>query len=212
MPKRAIIGLSHLGLQTNLTEQQRDYLTKVNQSANGLRGIIDSMMNFSKLSQGELECVNTPFSLTRLLENLASASAVRAAERGLEMDIERDPNIPDTLVGDETHLGQVLSNFVSNAIKFTERGRVLLSVQLTDQADSSATVNFSVSDTGIGISEEQQAQLFEAFSQADNTITRQYGGTGLGLAIAQQLTRLMGGDIKLETKAGAGSIFSFSAA
>jgi CheY-like chemotaxis protein len=126
------------------------------------------------------------------------------------MVIERGPDIPDTLVGDAMRLGQVLSNFISNAVKFTEQGEVRLSLRLLNKTHRSATVNFAVSDTGIGISEEQQEQLFEAFSQADNTITRQYGGTGLGLAIARQLTRMMGGEIKLETKPGKGSTFSFS--
>jgi signal transduction histidine kinase/CheY-like chemotaxis protein len=209
-PMNAIIGLTHLGLKTDLTEQQRDYLAKVNQSANGLRGIIDSILDFSKLAAGKLECVSEPFSLTELLDNVAAVSAIKAEDRNLEMVIERDPDIPDTLVGDAMRLGQVLSNFMGNAIKFTERGEVRLSVQLLDKTDNSATVNFAVSDTGIGINLEQQEQLFEAFSQADNTITRQYGGTGLGLAISQQLTRLMGGEIKLKTQPGVGSTFSFS--
>jgi len=208
-PMNAIIGLSHLGLKTELSDQQRDYFTKVNQSANGLRGIIDGMMDFARLSQGKLESVNAPFSLSGIVEDLASVSAVRAEEKGLELIVDCDPEIPDTLVGDATRLGQVLGNFLSNAIKFTEQGRVTLAAQLLGKTETSATVKFAVTDTGVGISEEQQEQLFEAFSQADNTITRQYGGTGLGLAIAQQLTRLMGAEIKLETQTAEGSTFSF---
>ncbi|MEH6519189.1 MAG: response regulator [Halioglobus sp.] len=208
-PMNAVIGLSHLGLKTELTDQQRDYLTKINQSANGLRGIIDSILDFSKLEEGELECVKEPFSLPALLAELSSVSALRAQEKGLEMRTDFDPDIPGVLLGDGSRLGQVLNHFISNAVKYTERGELSIAVECAGKRDNAVTVHFAVSDTGIGISEAQEAQLFEAFSQADNSVTRQHGGTGLGLAISQQLVQMMGGEISLVTEPGKGSTFSF---
>jgi CheY-like chemotaxis protein len=137
-------------------------------------------------------------------------STVRSQAKGLELLFKRDPNLPDIVIGDPTRLGQILINLTGNAIKFTETGEVVVELKQVARTDNSVTVRFSVRDSGIGMTEEQRAQLFQAFTQADSTITRQYGGTGLGLAISQQLTQLMGGEIEIESSPGAGSTFRFS--
>ncbi len=211
-PMNAILGLTHLGLRTELSDQQRDYFTKVEQSAQGLQDIIDNILDFSKLEDGTLECVSEPFSPASLVAGIERAWRESVDEAGLELLIETDPAVPATLVGDEKRLKQVLGNFVSNAVKFTEQGRVLVSLALLDMREGTAHVRFAVSDTGIGIEKDKQRQLFEAFSQADNTMTRQYGGTGLGLAIAQRLVELMGGSIVVDSTPGDGSTFRFELA
>ncbi len=211
-PMNAIIGLTHLGLKTELTEQQRDYLTKVNKAAGSLQGIIASILDFAKLEASELTAAQEPFSLTELLDSVESLTMIPAGEKGLAVTFNREPGIPETLIGDAQRLGQVLANLTSNAVKFTERGTVQVSVRPTQRTDSLITLCFTVADTGIGMTAEQQQHLFEAFSQADNTSTRQYGGTGLGLAISQQLAGLMGGEIAVESHQGSGSTFNFTVA
>jgi signal transduction histidine kinase/DNA-binding response OmpR family regulator/HPt (histidine-containing phosphotransfer) domain-containing protein len=209
-PMNAIIGLTDLCLKTDLTTKQRDYLAKVDSSANALRGIIDDILDFSKLEAGKVDIERIPFLLNEVLDNLATVSTVRSQAKGLELLFKRDQNLPDIVIGDPTRLGQILINLTGNAIKFTEAGEVVVELKQAARTDNSVTVQFSVKDSGIGMTEEQRTRLFQAFSQADSTITRQYGGTGLGLAISQQLTQLMGGEIEIESSPGTGSTFRFS--
>jgi CheY-like chemotaxis protein/HPt (histidine-containing phosphotransfer) domain-containing protein/anti-sigma regulatory factor (Ser/Thr protein kinase) len=206
----AILGLTHLGLKTELTNQQRDYLTKVEKSAEGLQDIVNSILDFSRLEEGELEIVNAPFKPGTLADDIEHAWRSVAQNAGLQMNITVDPGLPAALSGDRARLKQVLGNFLSNAIKFTKHGEVSLDIRLLQLQPDTATVRFAVSDTGMGISDEQREHLFDAFSQADNSMTRNFGGTGLGLAIAQQLVAKMGGDIALESSPGNGSTFSFA--
>ena len=208
-PMNAILGLTHLGLKTELTDKQRDYFTKVEQSAEGLQGIIDSILDFTKLEDGELMCVSEPFTPTSLVNGLRRVWEHAAADAGLQLEVVISADLPAALSGDAPRLKQVLGNFISNAIKFTEQGKVSLVLSLVELQQGSARVRFAVSDTGIGIAPEQRKHLFEAFSQADNSMTRDFGGTGLGLAIAQRLVAKMGGEISLESTAGSGSTFAF---
>ncbi|MEE9597329.1 MAG: transporter substrate-binding domain-containing protein, partial [Acidiferrobacterales bacterium] len=208
-PMNAIIGLSDLCLRTGLNLKQQDYLSKIHASADALLGIINDILDFSKIEAGKVEIEQIPFLLNEVLDSLAIVSTGRSQAKGLELLFRRDPHLPDVLMGDPTRLGQVLSNLVSNAIKFTEAGEVVVELQQKKRSTSTVIVQFSVSDTGIGMHEAQQAHLFQSFSQADSTITRQYGGTGLGLAISQQLTRMMGGEIEVTSTPGQGSTFSF---
>lgn len=206
-PMNAIIGLTHLGLKTDLTEQQRGYLETVEQSAQALGGIIEGIFDFSKLEAGELQCVEKPFSLERVFTNLAAVYRPQAETKGLAIAFGLDPAIPPALLGDASRLGQILGHFTSNAIKFTDRGEVRCTAQLREQSDNGVVLEFAVSDTGPGLDPEQREHLFESFSQADNTNTRAHGGTGLGLAISQALARLMGGSIEVESEQGSGSTF-----
>ena len=209
-PMNAIIGLTDLCLETELTPKQQDYLTKVDGAANALRTIIDDILDFSKLESGKLEFESIPFSLNSVLDNLAVICMVRCQAKKLELVFQRDPVLPDTLIGDPTRLGQILINLAGNAIKFTEKGAVVVEIRQQALTDGKVTVHFDVRDSGIGMNEEQQQRLFKSFSQADSTITRQYGGTGLGLAISQQLTQGMNGNIEVDSVPGEGSSFHFS--
>ena len=206
-PMNAIIGLTHLGLKTDLSEQQRGYFTTVEQSAQALGAIIESIFDFSRLEAGELECVKEPFCLEKLLSNLKAFNEPQAQEKGLVISFHRDPVIPTQLVGDASRLGQILGNLISNAIKFTEKGEVDFSVRSLEQSASQVVLEFAISDTGPGLTPEQQDKLYESFSQADNANTRTHGGAGLGLAISQALARLMNGVIEVETEPGRGSTF-----
>ena len=208
-PMNAIIGLTGLCLETELDKKQEDYLTKVDSAANALRTIIDDILDFSKLEAGKLEFENIPFSLNEVLDNLATICMVRCQDKHLELVFQREPALPDTLYGDPTRVGQILINLAGNAIKFTEEGQIVVEVRQTERTDDRVTVHFDVRDSGIGMNEEQLGRLFQSFSQADNTISRQYGGTGLGLAISQQLTEMMGGQIEVTSEPGVGSSFHF---
>ncbi|MEH6519190.1 MAG: response regulator [Halioglobus sp.] len=209
-PMNAIIGLTGLCLETELNPKQEDYLVKVDSAANSLRGIIDDILDFSKLEAGKFEFENISFSLNDVLDNLATISMVRCQDKHLELVFQRDPGLPDQLIGDPTRLGQILINLAGNAIKFTEEGEIVVEVRQVARKDDHVTVHFAVRDSGIGMNEEQQARLFQSFSQADSTISRQYGGTGLGLAISQQLTEMMGGQIEVISAPGEGSSFHFT--
>ncbi|MGB5580809.1 MAG: ATP-binding protein [Woeseia sp.] len=211
-PMNAILGLTRLGLQTELSEQQRDYFGKVEQSAEGLQDIIDSILDFSKLEEGELECVIEPFNPAEVVEGIRRVWEEPVQEAGLTLNIEVDQKIPDALLGDAKRLKQVLSIFISNAVKFTEQGRVDLAISLQDTEASAIRLRFAVSDTGPGIADDVRETLFEAFSQADNSMTRKHGGTGLGLSIAQRLVELMGGNVEVASTLGEGSTFSFELA
>ncbi|MFZ4789562.1 MAG: response regulator [Candidatus Competibacteraceae bacterium] len=211
-PMNAIIGLSHLCLQTDLTPKQRDYVSKAATAANALRELIDDILDFSKIEAGRLHLDSTTFSLEEVLAGVAGAISHRTEEKGLELIIGFDRRMPIHLIGDPLRLRQVLLNLVSNAVKFTESGEIHLSCQtVSDAQGAGIRLRFAVRDTGIGLSTEQQARLFQPFTQADSSTTRRFGGTGLGLAISRQLAELMGGTIGVESAPGQGSVFWFTA-
>jgi len=210
-PMNGIIGMTELALDTDITPVQREYLTTVKSSADALLDIINDILDFSKIEAGKLELDPHDFSLSDMLGDTLKTLAVRASQKDLELAFDLPPQIPPCLVGDATRLRQVVVNLVSNAIKFTERGEVVLTVQVGEKTASDIMLHFTVADTGIGISPETQQIIFNAFAQADGSIRRKYGGTGLGLAIASQLVSMMGGTIWVESQPGAGSRFHFTA-
>lgn len=214
-PMNAIIGFTQLCLETKLTPVQEDYLEKVFLSANSLLGIINDILDFSKIESGKLDIEKAPFKLDLVLEGVTAVISISAEEKNLELLIDEEHGIPQFLVGDSLRLGQVLNNLANNAIKFTEAGEVALSIKMVSQIPSQGEtygqvmLRFSVSDTGIGMTEEQIGKLFQSFSQADVSTTRKYGGTGLGLAISKRLVEMMGGRIWVESTLGKGSVFRF---
>jgi PAS domain S-box-containing protein len=212
-PMNAIIGLAHLALKTELQPRQRDYLDKIHNAGQSLLGIINDILDFSKIEAGKLGIERIDFSLDAVLDNVASMIAQRAVEKGIEFVISRPPQLPRHLLGDPLRLSQVLVNFASNAVKFTEQGEVEIRIEpRTDTSGASGEIelHFAVRDTGIGLTEEQRAKLFRSFEQADSSTTRRYGGTGLGLAISKQLVQMMGGEVGVESQPGVGSTFWFT--
>ena len=209
-PLNGVIGFTRQMLKTTLTNSQTDYLQTIEKSANNLLNIINDILDFSKLEAGKLALENIPFDFQGSLEEVVSLQATSAHEKGLELTLKIDPKIPAGLVGDPLRIQQVLTNLVGNSIKFTERGNIDISVEMRSQKDDLVELQFMVRDTGIGISERQQSQLFQAFSQADASISRRYGGTGLGLVITQKLVSQMGGEISLTSRLHQGSTFWFT--
>ncbi|HUF29185.1 MAG TPA: response regulator [Gemmatimonadaceae bacterium] len=210
-PMNAVIGLSHLALKTNLDPKQRDYVVKIRAAGTALLSLINDILDVSKIEAGKMSIEEADFNLASVLESVANLSDLRANERGLELLFQVAPDVPQMLVGDPLRLGQVLLNLVTNAIKFTEHGEVLVSIQTVEQKKGRVELKFAVRDTGMGMTEEQCALLFQSFSQVDASVTRKFGGTGLGLAISKRLSRLMGGDISVQSEAGKGSTFTFTA-
>jgi PAS domain S-box-containing protein len=208
-PMNAIIGLSDLALRTELNPKQKDYLNKVHASAIALLGIINDILDFSKIEAGKMDIESVPFSLDTVLENLATVVSVKTQEKGLELLFSRQPEVPANLIGDPLRLGQILVNLANNAVKFTHEGQILVNISMISIVEGKTRLKFSVHDTGIGMTEEQMAKLFQSFSQADSSTSRKYGGTGLGLTISKQLTELMNGRIWVESEAGQGSTFCF---
>ena len=210
-PMNAIIGLSRMLQESPLSTQQRQHIEQVVQSSDALLGIINDILDYSKIEAGRLNLEAAPFRLDKVFQSVNGLFAVKAREKGLTLRFVRHPEVPNVLVGDALRLGQILINLVGNAVKFTTVGEVEVQAVSIPAAASggTATIAFSVRDTGIGISPEQQAQLFSPFTQADGSITRRFGGTGLGLAICRQLVELMGGQITLESVPGKGSCFNF---
>jgi two-component system sensor histidine kinase/response regulator len=206
-PMNAIIGMSELALQTELQPKQKGYIEKVQHSAQLLLGIINDILDFSKVEAGKIELESTSFDLNEIVDDLYNILSMSARAKGIDLLIHLATDVPTRLVGDPLRLRQILLNLGNNAVKFTSSGSVTIQCELLGQHDHVATLQFSVEDTGIGISPEQQNKLFQSFGQADASTTRAYGGTGLGLAICKRLTTLMGGEIWLESDPGRGSTF-----
>jgi PAS domain S-box-containing protein len=210
-PMNAILGMTHLALKTDLTSKQRDYVTKTKAAAQSLLGIINDILDFSKIEAGKLEMERTDFRLEEVLENVSSVISQKAHDKNLEFLLATQPDLPVDLVGDPLRLGQILINLVNNAVKFTEHGEIVVTVSLVEKAFDRVNMKFSVRDSGIGMTPEQTARLFQAFSQADSSTTRKYGGTGLGLSISKKLVEMMDGNIWVESDRGKGSAFHFTA-
>ena len=210
-PMNAIIGMSHLALKTQLTSQQRDYLQKVQAAGQHLLGIINDILDISKIEAGKMELEQVNFNLERVLDNVAALISEKAAAKGLELIVDIASDVPQALIGDPLRLGQILINYANNAVKFTERGEICIQIRLLQRHEHQVTLHCSVRDTGIGLNEEQQSRLFQSFQQADNSTTRKYGGTGLGLSISKKLAVLMAGDVGVESELGQGSCFWFTA-
>jgi signal transduction histidine kinase/DNA-binding response OmpR family regulator len=209
-PMNGILGMTALALDTDLTAEQREYLSTVNSSADALLTIINDILDFSKIEAGKLDIEAIPFALRECIGTMLKALALRADQKDLELCCSIQPEVPDAVVGDPGRLRQVLINLIGNAIKFTERGEVMVLIALETQSSDAVCLHITVQDTGIGISAEQQRLIFEPFTQADGSTTRHYGGTGLGLAISAQLVHLMGGRIWVESEVGHGSVFHFT--
>jgi signal transduction histidine kinase/DNA-binding response OmpR family regulator/HPt (histidine-containing phosphotransfer) domain-containing protein len=209
-PMNAIIGMSRLALMSDPNPKQRNYLSKILGAGEHLLGIINDILDFSKIEAGKLTLEKVPFSLDEMLDHLSTLTAVKTDAHKVELVFRVERGVPQTLIGDPLRLGQVLINLTNNAVKFTERGEIVVAVKAVERGGNSVVLKFSVSDTGIGMTEDQLAMLFQSFSQADSSITRKYGGTGLGLNISRQLVELMGGTIKVTSTPGVGSCFTFS--
>jgi PAS domain S-box-containing protein len=210
-PLNGIIGMAELTLDTELSPEQREYVGMVKLSADHLLTVINDILDFSKIEAGKLELDLVDFNLRDTLDDTVATLAMRAHKKGLELADHVSLDVPDALRGDPHRLCQVIVNLIGNAIKFTEAGEVVLHVEVDSRTEDETILHFTVSDTGIGITPDQQQKLFKAFSQADTSTTRKYGGTGLGLAISARLVQIMGGDIWLESQIGRGSTFHFTA-
>ncbi|MBF0226513.1 MAG: response regulator [Desulfobacterales bacterium] len=210
-PMNAIIGLSHLTLKTELSPKQRDFITKIHLSGQNLLGIINDILDFSKIEAGKLNMEVIDFDLSEVLDNLANLVTLKTQEKGLELVFAVDSNVPYALKGDPLRLGQILLNLCNNAVKFTEKGEIIVAIKAIQLEKESAFIKFSVQDTGIGLTEEQRGKLFQSFQQADASTTRKYGGTGLGLTISKKLSEMMGGEIGVDSMPGKGSTFWFTA-
>jgi two-component system sensor histidine kinase/response regulator len=210
-PMNAVIGMTELLLGTNLSAQQRSYLGTVQSSSRHLLGLLNDLLDFSKIDAGKLELEQIAFRLPEVVDAVVGLVLAKAAEKGLELVVDVAPDVPWGLVGDPLRLGQALANLVNNAVKFTERGEVVIEIALEARDDGGATLRFGVRDTGIGLHPEDLPRLFRSFEQVDNSTTRRYGGTGLGLAITKRLAELMGGMVGVDSEPGVGSGFWFTA-
>ncbi|NVD96782.1 response regulator [Massilia sp. BJB1822] len=210
-PMNGIIGMTHLALQTELTPKQRNYLEKVESAARNLLGIVNDILDFSKIEAGKLAFENVDFYLEDVMAHIADLSVMRAQDKGLELLFDIAPDVPAALVGDPLRFGQVLINLTNNAIKFTEQGEIVVTIRVLDKTGDQVSLRVDVRDTGIGLTPAQRTKLFQAFTQGDTSTTRHHGGTGLGLTISKRLVEMMEGEIGLESEAGVGSNFFFSA-
>jgi two-component system sensor histidine kinase/response regulator len=209
-PMNAIIGLSHLALKTTLNAKQRDYISKVHNAGTSLLAVINDILDFSKIEAGKLDVETTEFRLDDVVSSVTTVTGQKATDKGLEFLAHVAPDIPQFLIGDPHRLGQILTNLVNNSVKFTERGEIVVSAALLQQTGEKCQLKFSVKDTGIGMTKEQAAKLFQPFTQADMSTTRKYGGTGLGLTVSRRLVELMGGQIWLDSEPGVGTTFTFT--
>jgi two-component system, sensor histidine kinase and response regulator len=210
-PMRAIIGMTRLALRQATEPRLADYLRKIDRATGALLQIINDILDFSKIEAGKLSMERAPFDLDDVLADLSTVTSIRAQEKGLEMIFDVEEGIPRALVGDQPRLNQVLVNLCGNSVKFTQTGEIVLRARALERADAAARLEFSVSDTGIGMSKEQLGRLFQAFSQADSSTTREFGGTGLGLTISRKLVQMMDGEFQVESEEGKGSTFRFTA-
>ncbi|MBF0193283.1 MAG: PAS domain S-box protein [Magnetococcales bacterium] len=208
-PMNAIIGMSHLALRTDLNPKQEDYLNKIKSASYSLLGIINDILDFSKIEAGKLTMESIDFNLDNVLDNLANLVGIKAEEKEIELIFNRPDSVPNSLIGDPTRLGQILINLTNNAVKFTEKGEINLTVEVLSKQEDKIQLRFAISDTGIGMTPEQCKKLFKSFSQADTSTTRKYGGTGLGLSISKQLVEMMDGQISVESQKDKGSVFTF---
>ena len=206
-PMNGIIGMTELALNTEITEEQRDYLQSVMISANSLLGLINDILDFSKIEAGKLELAPTQFSLRGCIADTMTTVAIGADNKGLELVYSIPSNIPDAVIGDPGRIRQILVNLIGNAIKFTAKGEVAVSSKLEVETNEEICIHFSITDTGIGIPLEKQEKIFNAFEQADGSTTKEYGGTGLGLSITARLVEMMKGRIWVESEMGKGSVF-----
>ena len=209
-PINAVIGLSRLTTKTELSAEQLDYVSKIQESGEVLLSLVNDILDFSKIEAGKLELEHTRFALDKVIRRAVNLNALRAHAKGLELVCDIDPKLPQMLLGDPLRIQQVLVNLISNAVKFSDHGAIGIKIQLLSEDGDDLKVQGSVSDNGIGISPDQQRSLFQSFSQADDSITRKYGGSGLGLAICKQLCELMQGEIWLESQPDVGSTFYFN--
>jgi PAS domain S-box-containing protein len=211
-PMNAIIGMTYLMSKTDLTGKQDDYLAKIQNASQSLLGIINDILDFSKIEAGKLDMESVEFNLDDVLDNLAGLLSIKVSEKkDLEVHFVTDPDVPRCLIGDPLRLGQILLNLAGNALKFTEKGEVIVSVKQVRSVRGRVRLQFSVTDTGIGMTPQQARHLFDPFTQADTSITRKFGGTGLGLAISYNLVKMMHGDIRVESIPDQGSTFVFTA-
>jgi PAS domain S-box-containing protein len=210
-PMNAIIGMAHLVLRTQLDARQHDYVTKIQGAGKHLLGIINDILDFSKIESGRMTIETVDFELDKVLAGVTDFVADKAAAKDLELVIDIEARLPNNLRGDALRLGQVLINYASNALKFTQDGCIVIRVRRVEETVEDLVLRFEVEDTGIGLSPEQIRKLFQSFSQADTSTTRKYGGTGLGLAISKRLAKLMGGEVGVESELGRGSTFFFTA-
>ena len=209
-PMNAIIGLSHLALKTQLSAKQRDYVSKIHNAGTSLLSIINDILDFSKIEAGKLDIETIDFKLDEVISSVTTLTAQKAHEKALEFLVHAAPGIPEQLIGDPLRLGQILTNCVNNAVKFTERGEIRVDIEPLERTGAKVQLKCSVRDTGIGMTREQSDTLFQPFTQADMSTTRKHGGTGLGLTICRRLVELMGGRIWLESEPGVGTTFYFT--
>jgi two-component system sensor histidine kinase/response regulator len=210
-PMNAIIGMSHLVLKTELNPRQRDCIKKIHGSGQHLLGIINDILDFSKIEAGKLSIEHVDFEVAKVFDTVANLVAEKAAHKSLELIFDIDTKLPSALNGDSLRLGQILINYANNAVKFTEKGEIVITAKVIEETEDDFFIHFGVRDTGIGLTAEQKSKLFQSFQQADTSTSRKYGGTGLGLAIAKQLANLMSGEVGVDSVPGEGSQFWFTA-
>jgi signal transduction histidine kinase len=209
-PMNGVIGMTGLLLDTDLNPEQREFAEMVCTSADSLLTIINDILDFSKIEAGQMETELAPFDLRRTIEEVMAMLSTKIDEKGLDLILRYEPTAPRQVIGDAGRIRQVLTNLMGNAVKFTQAGHVLVSVECEHRGQREPLVRISIEDTGVGIPEDKLACIFEKFTQADSSTTRRFGGTGLGLAISKQLVQLMGGEIGVESRLGEGSTFSFT--
>lgn len=208
-PLNAIMGMTNLIQKTSLSPLQSDYISTVQISADNLQGIINSILDFSKIEAGKMSLQKIPFNLKKILQNIINSNEFKAEQKGIGLFLKFDEKLNVSLLGDSIRLSQVLLNLVSNAIKFTDTGKIIIEARVVTKMNNALVVEFNVIDTGKGISPEKHKLIFESFTQEDSSISRRYGGTGLGLSISKQLVELMGGDLRVKSELGEGATFSF---
>jgi len=209
-PMNAVIGFTHLLLQLNPREDQMDYIKMLKFSAENLLVLINDILDFSKIEAGKIEFEEADFSIKDLISNIRLALLQKATEKDIQIKLFIDQDLPNAIKGDPVRLGQILTNLISNAVKFTKAGKVTITAALAKKTDTTTTIDFDITDTGIGIEDDKIEHIFESFTQASSTTTRKFGGTGLGLTITRRLLELMGSEIKVSSQFGRGSTFYFS--